>query len=69
MEHALMWIGRLAGLAGVLATAAAIVSRAIGSYYVGGFQVGTLLQAGTAAMVLACLAFLAVIAARVTRGN
>ncbi|PIX76446.1 MAG: hypothetical protein CO164_09760 [Rhodocyclales bacterium CG_4_9_14_3_um_filter_68_10] len=64
MENALLWIGRLAGVAGVLVTAAAVLGRLAGHFLVGGFQVGTLMQAGTAAMVFACLAYVALIARR-----
>jgi hypothetical protein len=61
MEQLLIWIGRLAGVAGVLLCAVAIVTRLSGAFWLGGFQVGTLLQVGIAAMVIGCLAFLAVI--------
>lgn len=64
MESFLRWTGRLAGLAGVLICAGAILARLSGSYLLGGFQVGTLLQAGVAAMVVACLAYLALLAER-----
>ena len=45
-------------------TAAAVLGRLAGHFLVGGFQVGTLMQAGTAAMVFACLAYVALIARR-----
>lgn len=61
MEQLLIWIGRLAGVAGVVLCAIAVVARLSGAFWLGGFQVGTLLQAGIAAMVIGCLAFLAVI--------
>jgi len=64
MEMLLLWIGRLAGLSGVLLTAVAIGSRAAGDYFPGGLQVGTLLLAGIAAMVLGCLGYLANLAER-----
>ena len=67
MESLLLWIGRLAGAAGVLIVLAAVVARAGGSYVVGGLQVGTLLQAGIAAMVLGCLAYVAHLAERPPR--
>jgi len=59
MHVFLLWIGRLAGLVGVLLTAVALVVRLTGSYELGSFQVLTVLQAGTAAMVLACLGYVA----------
>lgn len=61
MEQLLIWIGRLAGVAGVLLCAVAVVARLGGAFWLGGFQVGTLLQVGIAAMVIGCLSFLAVI--------
>jgi hypothetical protein len=64
VEKLLRWIGRLAGLAGVLIFLGAILARLTGSYHVGGFQVGTLLQAGIAVMLVACLSYLALLAER-----
>jgi hypothetical protein len=59
MHVFLLWVGRLAGTVGVLITAVAVLTRFAGSYQLGSFQVVTLLQAGTAAMVLACLGYVA----------
>jgi len=67
MEVLLLWIGRLAGLAGVLLCALAVYNRLTGSYFAGGFQVGTLLQAGTAALLVACVCFLIVLTNRPRR--
>ena len=64
MEKLLLWVGRLAGLAGVLVVLAAVLARGSGSYIVSGMQVGTLLQVGIATMVVACLAYLAYLAER-----
>lgn len=64
MESLLLWVGRLAGLSGVLLTVIAIGSRAAGDYFPGGFQVGTILLAGIAAMVLGCLSYVAILAER-----
>jgi len=60
----LLWIGRLAGLSGVLLTVVAFGSRAAGNFFLGGFQVGTILQAGIAAMLLGCLSYMANLAER-----
>src|SRR5262245_6703004 len=49
MDQGLLWIGRLIGTAGVLLTALAALVRISGVYALGGFQVITLLFAGTAA--------------------
>ena len=62
MPEVLLWIGRLAGAVGVLLSAAAVLARFSGAYTLGSFQVTTLLQAGTAAMVLACLGYIASVA-------
>jgi hypothetical protein len=64
METLLIAIGRLAGLAGAVACAVAGVARLTGAYWLGGFQLATLLQAGVAAMVLGCLCFLMVLLER-----
>jgi len=45
-------------------SAASVVARLVGAYWVGGFQTGTLLQAGIAAMVFGCFCFLAVLTQR-----
>jgi hypothetical protein len=67
MEMLLLWIGRLAGVAGLLIALAAVLARGSGQYVVAGLQVGTLLQAGIAAMVLGCLGYVASIAERQQR--
>ena len=61
MDKWLLSIGRLAGVVGVLMVTLAAISRVRGHYDLGGFGVGTLLVAGVAAMVFACLCFLAVL--------
>jgi len=55
MEILLVWVGRLVGLAGVALCAWAVVNRLTGSYFAGGFQIGTLLQAGMTAILVGCL--------------
>jgi len=62
MELLLLWTGRLAGLAGIALCAVAVLTRAVGAWHIGSFQVGTLLEAGMAAMLLACLAYLSKLA-------
>jgi hypothetical protein len=64
IECWLLWIGRGAGIAGVLICAVAVVIRLTGTYWIGGFQLGTLLLAGMAAMMLACLSYLVVLTER-----
>ena len=65
MEFLLLSLGRVAGIAGTLVCAIAGLARLAGAYWLGGFQVTTLLQAGVALMVLGCLCFLAVLLERV----
>ena len=64
MESLLLWVGRLAGIAGVLVCLLAIALRFRGVYNFAGFQIGTLLLAGIGAMLLGCLAYVALIAER-----
>ena len=61
MNQLLRWTGRISGLVGLLVCIAAVFVRAGGSFFIGSFQVGTMLQAGMAAMILGCLAYLAVL--------
>lgn len=62
--HILLNLGRLAGIAGALLCIVGAAARFNGSYWIAGFQVSTLLQAGTAAMVFGCLCLLAVLTQR-----
>lgn len=64
MEPLLLWVGRLAGLAGVLVCAVAVVVRLSGAYWLAGFQVGTLLLAGMAVMLMGCLSLLVLLTAQ-----
>lgn len=59
--HKLGWV---AGIGGVLLCIAGIAVRLGGAYHLGSFQVGTLLQAGIAAMVFGCFCLLAVLTRR-----
>jgi|SoiMethySBSTD1v2_1073268.scaffolds.fasta_scaffold5716886_1 hypothetical protein len=60
----LRWAARIAGLIGVVLSVVAGLSRVSGRYQLGDYQVITVLQAGTTAMVLGCLLYLASIAER-----
>jgi len=64
MNDMLLWVGRIAGVVGALLCAGAIVVRLGGVYWIAGYQVGTLLLAGTAAMIGGCLCLLWVLTAR-----
>jgi|KBSSwiStaDraftv2_1062776.scaffolds.fasta_scaffold724563_1 hypothetical protein len=60
----LRWVARIAGLIGVVLTLVAGLSRLSGRYSLGTYQAITVLQAGTAMMVLSCLSYLASTAER-----
>ena len=62
----LRWAARIAGLIGVVVSVVACLARLSGRYEVGNYQAITLLQAGTMAMVLGCLLYVASIAERGT---
>jgi hypothetical protein len=66
MNDLLLWLGRVAGAAGLVVCAVAGLLRLSGAYWVSGFQVGTLLLAGTASLVAGCF-FLLLIATRRSR--
>ncbi|MDQ6619784.1 MAG: hypothetical protein M3Z31_08825 [Pseudomonadota bacterium] len=70
MLSLLLWVARLAGVAGLLVTLLAVVTRGRGLYNVGSYAAGTLLLVGIALMVTGCLAYLASVAegAAVQRG-
>ncbi len=54
MERAIMVIGNLSALLGLLLCGGAAVTRLFGSYYTFGYASMTLFQAGTGLLVLAC---------------
>jgi hypothetical protein len=58
MNNTLLWLGRGAGAIGALVCVVAIVTRVAGKYWLAGFQVGTLLLAGTAALIAGCFCLL-----------
>jgi hypothetical protein len=66
MDIVLVWLGRVAGIAGLGVCAGAVALRATGHWHVGSFAVGTLLQLGMAGMILACLAYCAALVERRT---
>ena len=67
MGKLLLLVGRLAGLIGVTLCVCAFVGRLTGSWSLGGFQIGTVLQGGIAATVVGCLAYCANLAERSKR--
>lgn len=60
----LLAVGRIAGVVGVLLCIVGAAVRLGGAFWIGGFQVGTLLQGGIAAMVFGCFCLLAVVTHR-----
>ena len=64
LQKFLLWVGRLAGLLGVLVCVVAITGRMGGTWGIFYFQIGTIFQAGIALMVLGCLGYLALLARR-----
>lgn len=64
MDNLLLWLGRLAGVAGVAMIVVAAATRLTGAYWLGGFQVGTVLLGGTAALAAGCFALLLVMTSR-----
>ncbi len=62
--NALHKLGWAAGLVGVAFCVASVAARAAGRFWIGGFQTGTLLLAGIAALVFGCFCFLAVLTQR-----
>ena len=67
MESLLLWMGRVAGIVGLILSGWATFSRVTGAYYAGGFQVGTILLGGITAMLAACLFLLLVLTQRSRR--
>ncbi|MGQ0651665.1 MAG: hypothetical protein ACT4P4_05260 [Betaproteobacteria bacterium] len=61
LQDLLIWIGRITGVVGVLMTVVAVAARLAGVFHVAGFEAGTLMQAGMAVMLVACVSYLALI--------
>lgn len=55
----LIWAARLSAIVGVMLCAIAVIARLAGMHWLGGFEALTLLQGGMAAMLFACLCYLA----------
>ena len=64
LQNLLLWVGRVAGVVGVLICAVAVIARLSGEFLVINFQTGTLLQAGNTVMLLGCLSYVALLARR-----
>ena len=64
MESVLLWLGRIAGLGSLILSAWVAYARLTGAYFVGGFQIGTLLLVGIMGMLVACFFLLLVLTQR-----
>lgn len=64
MNNLLLWLGRLAGAVGLALIVVAVALRLTGAYWLGGFQVGTVVLGGTAALAAGCFALLLVLTSR-----
>ena len=64
MSDMLLWVGRGAGAIGVLLCVVGVGVRLSGQYWLTGFQVGTLLLAGTSAMIAGCFCLLVLLTRR-----
>jgi len=64
MESLLLWVGRIAGVGGLILSAWAALARLRGAYFAGGFQIGTLLLVGMTGMLVSCLCLLRVLTQR-----
>ena len=58
MDAFLLLSGRVAGIGGLLLCSIAAVLRLAGNYYLGTFQLATVLQGGMAATVVGCFLLL-----------
>ena len=64
MRVLLLWTTRAAAVGGVPLIAVAVIARLFGFYSLAGFNSGTILQAGMAAVLLACLGYLVTLVER-----
>ena len=63
-SHTLAWLGRLAGIVGLVVCAVTGLARLVGHYTLGGVPVVTLFEGGTALLVAGCFLLLCALAAR-----
>jgi hypothetical protein len=69
MDAFLLLLGRVAGISGLLLCLAAAALRFAGRFYLGTFQVTTLLQAGIGAIILGCFFLLLTLTAQGRAGQ
>jgi hypothetical protein len=58
MDNLLMTGGRLLGALGILLCVLAVIWRLLGNHYLVGFEVASLLQGGTSAVLIGCFLLL-----------
>lgn len=58
MDNLLPTAGRVIGALGILLCALAVIWRLLGNFHLGGFEVASLLQGGTSAVVIGCFLLL-----------
>ncbi len=59
MHELLVWIARVAAIGGIGTMLLAVGGRLGGAYWLAGFQIGTILQAGMAMTLVGCLGYVA----------
>jgi hypothetical protein len=64
MENLLFMLGRLAGIIGLVTCVVAGLARLLGHFYLAGFSVASLLQAGIGGLLIGCFALLLALHAR-----
>ena len=64
MHRLLIWVGRSAGILGIALMLLAGLVRLSGAFWLGGFQIGTVLQVGMAMTLLSCLGYIAALVER-----
>ena len=68
MVDLLILAGRLAGVVGILVVVAAVAARALGHFWVGGLQTGTLLVGGIGAVCIGAFLLLVALTVRLPPG-
>jgi hypothetical protein len=58
METTLLQVGKIAGIIGLLLVIASVLLRVAGTFSIGPFQTGTVMQAGIAGLATGCFLLL-----------
>ena len=67
MNNLLLWLGRSAGVVGLILCLLSGATRLAGRHWFGDFEALTVLQAGIAGMVLGCFCLLLLLTQQATR--